>query len=83
MMSMFVEGSIFTLSGDTFPPGHELGRSVRRFPVAMWWAAMAKATLGWKPSSQSQEGSLGVLAASAEVAASGDLFGHPHRSSCR
>lgn len=58
-MSIFGEESIFTLSEDTFPPGHELGRSVRRFPVAMWWPARAKVALGCKPSSQSQEGSPG------------------------
>lgn len=34
-MSIFGEGSIFTLSGNIFPLSHELGRSVRRLLAAV------------------------------------------------
>lgn len=50
-MSIFGEGSIFTLSGSIFPLGHELGRSARSDLVAMLWAERAEVTLGGKPKS--------------------------------
>ena len=70
-MSIFGEGSIFTLSGNIFPLGYELGRSVRRDLVAMLWARRGTKvrTAPW-----------GGLAASAGAAASDDFSGHPHRS---
>lgn len=58
LMSIFGEGSIFTLSGSMFPLGHELGRSVRRDLVAMLWAGKAEVALGGNQS-QRQEGCLG------------------------
>lgn len=52
LVSIFGEGSIFTLSGSMFPLGHELGRSVRRDLVAMLWAGKAEVALGGKPKSE-------------------------------
>lgn len=45
-VSIFGEGSIFTLSGNILPLGHELVRSVRRCLAAV---AQAEAKPGWRP----------------------------------
>lgn len=55
-MSIFGKGSIFTLSGNTFPLSHELGRSVRRLLATVAWAGRAKTKPGWRPESHKARG---------------------------
>lgn len=46
-MSIFVEGSIFTLSGNIFPLDHELGRSARWLLAASGVTGSAELGPGW------------------------------------
>lgn len=65
MMSIFGEGSIFTLSGSIFPLGHELCRSVRRLQLP-WYGPG-----GLKPSQDGDQSHRGQMASWGGLTAQG------------